>query len=223
MPERFERDFLKRLEGSRVGEEEIRRLLSNREARKFHAVRRALAAHPRSPRAEALALIPTLFWRDLAWISTETRSHPEIRRAADQELLKRLPGMALAEKIDLAAIAGRGVIAALRREREIGIVRALLRNRLLTEADVVTMAAFTESAEGLSVIAADESWGCRQAVRTAVARNRRAPLNLALVLVGTLPLQELRELLSEAWRPLSLREAAREEIRLRLEGCPRVD
>src|SRR5579864_5129342 len=62
MAERFERDFLKRLEGSRVGEEEIRRLLSNREARKFHAVRRALAAHPRSPRAEALSLIPTLFW-----------------------------------------------------------------------------------------------------------------------------------------------------------------
>lgn len=223
MPERHERDYLTALEGSGVAPEEIRRILSDRAARKFHAVRRALAAHPRTPRPEALALIPTLFWRDLAWISADTRSHPEVRRAADQELLKRLPGMALAERADLAAVAGRGAIAGLRKSAEPPVVRALLRNRFLTESDVVTIAVFTESTEVLELVARDETWGARQAVRTAVARNRRSPLELALSLLGSLPLADLREISGEAWRPRPLCEAAKLEILLRLEGAPSVE
>ncbi len=223
MPERHERDFLKELEGSGVPPAKIRSILSDREARKFHAVRRALAAHPRTPRPEALALVPTLFWRDLAWISADTRCHPEVRRAADQELLKRLPGMAVAERADLASVAGRGAIAGLRKSTEAPVVRALLRNRFLTEADVVTLAALTESVEVLEMISADAGWGARQAVRTAVARNRRAPIELALTLLASLPLADLRDISGEAWRPPPLCAAAKLEIRLRLEGSPSVE
>src|SRR5262252_9940513 len=80
----------------------VQEILSDRAARKFHVVRRALAAHPKTPRGDALALVGTLFWRDLAHLSADSRVHPAIRRAADQDLLRRLPEMAIAERVDLA-------------------------------------------------------------------------------------------------------------------------
>lgn len=223
MPEKHERDFLKSLGGGVVGPQDIRRLLSNPEARKFHAVRRALAAHPKTPRTEALALVPTLFWRDLAAISADARAHPVIRRAADQELAKRLPGMALAERVDLAGIAGRGLIAVLRRQREVPVVRALLRNRFTTEADVVAIVAAAQKAATILLVADDPAWATRVAVRTAAARSRCCPPELALSLVSTLPLQDLRELSVERWRAPDLLAAIRREVRRRLEGSVRVD
>ena len=108
MPENHERDHLRRLGSADLSPGEIRRFLADREARSLHAVRRALAAHPRTPRTEALSLIPTLYWRDLAAVSADARAHPAVRRSADQELLRRLPGLAIAEKVEVARIGGRG-------------------------------------------------------------------------------------------------------------------
>jgi hypothetical protein len=222
MPEPHESDFLKRLEGGSVSPEEIREILADESARKYHAVRRALAAHPRTPRAEALALVATLFWRDLAWVSAEARTHPQVRRAAEQELLKRLPGMALAEKADLAGCAGRGVIAALRLEAEPRLVRGLLRNRYTVESDVVILAARASSVDTLEMIVSDALWGVRSAVRTAVTRNRATPLAMSVGLVPSLPLEDLRDLAREFWRPDVLRECVADEMRRRLEGPARV-
>jgi hypothetical protein len=47
----------------------------------------ALAAHRNTRRAEAISLVETLFWRVLAYLSTNALVHPEVRRAADRQLL----------------------------------------------------------------------------------------------------------------------------------------
>src|SRR5258708_8384571 len=93
MPDASERELLRALAGMEVSPERIRQLLGDRDARRRHVARRVLAAHPKTPRAHALALVPTLYWRDLAWISSEARAHPAIRRAADLEILRRFPGL----------------------------------------------------------------------------------------------------------------------------------
>jgi hypothetical protein len=217
MRERRERDHLRRLEAADLSPEEIRGFLGDPGARRLHVVRRALAAHPRTPRTDALALIPTLYWKDLAWISSDARAHPEVRRAADAELLRRLPGLAMAEKVEVARSGGRGMIATLRRSGEPPVVRALMRNRFTVEGDVVYMGLSARDPESLEAIAGDPSWSCRAAVRAAVARNRWAPLALSTRLLPGIPLADLREICVERWRPARLLEAARATLAYRTE------
>jgi hypothetical protein len=212
-----ERDYLRRGETRDLSAEDIRALLRDRDARKFHVVRRTLAAHPRTPRAEAMSLVPTLFWRDLAWISADVRAHPEVRRAADQEILRRLPGLAISERVELARISGPGTIAALRKSGEPPLVRALLRNRFTVEADVVYMGISGRNPESLQALALDAVWGLRIAVRAAVARNRFTPPPLAVGLLAAIPLADLREICLERWRDPEFLEVARATLAFRTE------
>ena len=212
-----ERDYLGRGEGAGLSTEEIRALLRDHAARRLHGVRRALAAHPRTPRGEAMSLVPTLYWRDLAWISADARAHPEVRRAADLEILRRLPGLAISERVELARISGRGTIAQLRKAGEPRIVRALMRNRFAVESDVVYMAIAGRDPESLEAIAFDAVWGLRMGVRAAVARNRFTPSEVAGALLSTIPLADLREICVERWRAPSFLEVARATLAYRTE------
>ncbi|HET9794671.1 MAG TPA: hypothetical protein VFS34_09430 [Thermoanaerobaculia bacterium] len=218
-----EREYLGRREGGDLSAEEVRALLRDPEARKLHVVRRALAAHPRTPRGEAMSLVPTLFWRDLAWISADARAHPQVRRAADQEILRRVPGLAASERAELARIAGPGTVAVLRKSGEPSTVRALLRNRFAVEGDVVFMAITGRDPDSLEAIALDAVWGLRIAVRAAVARNRFTPLPLAEGLLSVIPLGDLREICAERWRAPGFLEIARATLAFRTEtGTGRI-
>ena len=111
---------------------ELERILRDPEARRFHAVRLALASHRLTPRSEALALVETLFSYDLAHLSADVRAHPDVRRVADRLLIRRTSEMALAERMHLARTAGRGMLSALRHDPDPRVVAALLDNRFST-------------------------------------------------------------------------------------------
>jgi hypothetical protein len=221
MPEAGERELLSLLAGMDVPPERVRQLLGDRNARRLHVVRRVLAAHPKTPRTDALALVPTLYWKDLAWISSEARAHPAIRRAADQEILRRLPGLALSERRMIAELAGRGIIATLKREVDASILRALLKNRLTVESDVVYVASLSRDPSLLVSLLAAQGWGVRIAVRAAIARNRFTPEDAAAALFSTIPLADLRELCGEVNRPRSFLARARQALSERVEASIR--
>jgi hypothetical protein len=190
---RTEGEYLKLLRRPNLAADTFDEILSDRSARKFHAVRRALAAHPKTPRTDALALVATLFWRDLAHLSADSRVHPAIRRAADQDLLRRLPDMAAAERVDLARTVGRGTLLALRLDPDTRVLTSLLENRFTIEADVVQAAIQPlATADTLSLIAAHPRWGTRPAVRSAVLRSTNRPEGLALALLPRASLDDLR-------------------------------
>jgi hypothetical protein len=189
--------FLKLLRRGDLSREDFEEILNDRSARRFHAVRRVIAGHPRTPRREALSLVSTLFWRDLAHLSADVRVHPEVRRAADRDLLRRLPEMALAARIDLARSAGRGILLALRLDTDPRVVAAFLDNRFTTEPDVVQAAANPEGAPAvLETIAGHPRWTLRPAVRSSLLRNRRLPTGAALSLLTSAGTGELRDLLA---------------------------
>jgi len=191
-----EGNYLRLLKRGNLSREALEEILSDRGARRYHAVRRALAGHPRTPRREALSLVSTLFWRDLAHLSADVRVHPEVRRAADRDLLRRLPDLALAERIDLARTAGRGTLQALRFDSEPRVIAAVLDNRFATEPDVVQAAANPDGApDALAAIAAHPRWRLRPGVRSALLRNRALPVGAALSLLTVSRDRELRELL----------------------------
>ncbi|MFY9550933.1 MAG: hypothetical protein WAU32_07270 [Thermoanaerobaculia bacterium] len=190
---RTEGECLKLLRRTNLAAETLQEILSDRNARKFHAVRMALTAHPKTPRGDALALMATLFWRDLAHLSADSRVHPVIRRAADQDLLRRLSEMAVAEKVDLARTVGRGTLLALRLDPDTRVLASVLENRFTIEADVVQAAVQpTASADALSLIASHPRWGLRSAVRSAVLRHTNRPDGLALALLTRASLEDLR-------------------------------
>jgi hypothetical protein len=213
---RPEGQYLKSLQRADLAPEALEEILRDRRARRYHAVRRALAAHPRTPRSDALALVSTLFWRDLAHLSADSRVHPEVRRAADRDLLRRLPEMALAEKVDLARSVGRGALAALRHDSDPRVVEAFLDNRFATEPDVVQAAARAAQAEILQVIADHPRWSLRPAVRSALLRHPLLPLPLALALLTSASREDLEGLRLLPGRPPLLRACAERVLADRL-------
>jgi hypothetical protein len=190
---RSEGECLELLRRADLPEETLRQLLADRHIRKFHAVRRALAGHPHTPRGEALSLVRTLFWRDLAELSADARVHPAIRRAADQDLLRRLPEMAVAERVDLARTAGRGILLYLRLDVDARVLSSVLDNRYATEPDVIQATIQARATpESLSCIAGHPRWGSRPAVRSALLRHPALPPAVALSLLSRASLDDLR-------------------------------
>jgi len=190
---RTEGECLELLRRADLPEETLRLLLADRQIRKFHAVRRALAGHPRTPRGEALTLVRTLFWRDLAELSADARVHPAIRRAADQDLLRRLPEMAVAERVDLAKTAGRGTLLYLRLDVDPRVLSSVLDNRYATEPDVIQATIQPRATpESLTCIADHPRWGSRPGVRSALLRHPALPPAVALTLLTRASLDDLR-------------------------------
>ncbi|HEY3202379.1 MAG TPA: hypothetical protein VGL03_01855 [Thermoanaerobaculia bacterium] len=209
---RTEGECLKLLRRADLPKETLEEILADRQARKFHAVRMALAAHPRTPRGDALALVATLFWRDLAHLSADSRVHPAIRRAADQDLLRRLPEMAIAERVDLARNVGRGTLLHLRLDPDPRVLASVLENRFTTEPDVIQAAAQpSASREVLALIAEHPVWSLRSDVRSAVLRNPRLPAPLALSLLTRASLADLRGL-RDSPRSSTLLKACAERV-----------
>jgi hypothetical protein len=187
-----EGQYLTQLKRPDLPADEIVTILRNPEARRFHAVRLALARHRNTPRADALSLVETLFWRDLAHLSADSRTHPDVRRAADRQLLRRLPEMAVAERVDLARNAGRGTLLALRHDPDPRVTAAFLDNRFATEPDVIQAAADGRAgAESLAVIAAHPRWSPRRGVRDALLGNPKTPAASAEALLDRLTDPEL--------------------------------
>jgi hypothetical protein len=216
---RPEGDFLKSLREGSLETARLEEMLGDPSARRYHAVRVALAAHPRTPRREALSLVSTLFWRGLARLSADPKVHPEVRRAADRDLLRRLGDMALAERVDLARTVGRGTLLAMRFDPDPRVLAAVLDNPFTTEPDVVQAAAYAGAdAASLEVIAGHPRWSLRQAVRSALLRNSRLPAPVALALLSRATAEDLEGLrVSPTVSPL-LRACAERVLARRLGG-----
>ncbi|HVE65556.1 MAG TPA: hypothetical protein VNC59_03165 [Thermoanaerobaculia bacterium] len=168
-----EGEFLALLRRTDLGPAELERILRDPQARRFHAVRLALASHRLTPRSEALSLVETLFSYDLAHLSADVRAPSEVRRAADRLLLRRTGEMALAERMHLARTAGRGMLPALRHDPDPRVVAALLDNRFATEADVLGALGPRAHPETIAAVASHPRWSVRRPVREALLAHPR--------------------------------------------------
>jgi hypothetical protein len=194
-----EGDYLRLLRRPDLPADVVEELLADRNLRKYHTVRRALAAHRRTPRQAALSLVSTLYWRDLAGLSADVRVHPEVRRAADRDLSRRISDMALSEKMALARVSGRGTLLALRFDADARVLQAVMDNRFTTEPDLIAVAARTQTPSGvLEAIASHPRWGNLPALRSALLQNPRVPMAVALSLLPRANAADLAGLLETA-------------------------
>ncbi|MDX1649451.1 MAG: hypothetical protein R3263_06325, partial [Myxococcota bacterium] len=99
------------------------------------------------------------------------------------------------------------------------VILHLMRNPRITEDHVVRIAARRPiPASTLREIARSTRFGGRPRVRTAIARNPYCPTDLAILLLGALPLREVRDIARDETLHPETRRHAREELERRRAG-----
>jgi hypothetical protein len=197
------------LRNPHAAEEVVRLVAEQRPLLSFYDVRRDLALHRAAPQAIALALLSTLFWRDLVAAGLDVRLRPVVRRAADQRLVERLPSLAVGERASIARRASPRVLQSLRSDPTPRVIAALLDNPRLVEADLLPLAAGESTRpQVLEVILAHRKWGSRYPLRVAVVRNPRSPLALVLRHLPLLKKADLRAVAADPHLPPPLRRRA---------------
>ncbi len=173
--------------------ETIQVLLDERSVVGSYEVRRELAAHPKTPEVRAIQLVATLYWRDLARMSSESRIRPVVRRAAERRLAERLPGLAVGEKVAIARRCGGGLMAQLGRDPNPRVIAALLENPRLTEGLLLRLVSREDARpEILALIARDRRWGVRYRIRVPICRHPKTPVATAISLLPALRKPDLK-------------------------------
>lgn len=191
----------------------VEEVLASRRFLSVRSVRKALALLPVTPRADALACLEDLTWRDLLDVGREPRCPAPVRRAANLKILDALPRLSAGEKISLARFADRDLLAALLREGDTAILSAVLRNPRLVPDDLVAwVSAGRPSGRALAFLANDPVWRTRRDVRLAILSNQTTPRASALALLGIASRAELRSLAVDPRADGFLRAEARERL-----------
>ncbi len=183
-----------------------------------YRVRRALAAHPHTPRLVAMRLLRELHLMDLVRISLLSASPGELRRLAEERVIKQLPQLPLGQRLMLAKRGSSRVAAGLITEGPEQVARAALDNAFLTESNLLK----TLAKEGLSfrivaAVARHRKWSKMINIRVALLRHPHAPQECVAAFVPDLPLREIEELLAHSRLPEGVRAGICDELAKRKE------
>jgi hypothetical protein len=143
--------------------------------------------NPRAPRGLSLRLLSSLYWRDLADVSTSPSVPGAVRVRAEANLRDLLPDLRLGERITLGKIATPLVLTSLLSDTDSRVLEAALLNSRLREEDLVTALRRDTASRALTEVAsASPRWKERYAVRLALALQPRTPLPLVLLQLSSL-------------------------------------
>jgi hypothetical protein len=136
----------------------------------------SLIAHSRTPRHVSIPLLRTLFTFDLMNLALTAAVAPDVKRAAEEQILTRLESLPLGQKITLARRASGRVAAALLQSSDQRIISPVLDNKQLTEALVVQALMKSRAPERLFVLVSDHvSWQLHREVQIALLRSQKTP------------------------------------------------
>lgn len=181
--------------------------------RAAYRVRLALAAHPHTPRLIAMRLLRELHLMDLVRISLLPASPMELRRLADERILRQLPQLPLGQKLMLARRGSGRIAAGLVADGPEQAARVALDNPFLTESQLLkTLVKMAISARTLAVIAKHKRWCKLVNIRVALLRHPHAPADCLAALVDGLPRRAIEDLLELAALPENAREHLQKEL-----------
>jgi hypothetical protein len=168
-------------------------LARNQRLTAFYAVRLRLVQHRATPLTHSVKLVHYLHWPDLLRLSVDVTVPPQVRRAIDSQLLARLSKLALGEKIAAAKRCSAAVIKVLLFDPDPNVFASLLINQLVREEDLLLLAGSdSASAEKLRLLATDQKWSSRYAIRRALATNPVTPRSVAASQLRFLSRRDLR-------------------------------
>jgi hypothetical protein len=176
-------------------------------------VRLAIVAHPKTPRHVALPIVRKLFTFDLMNVALIPTVAPDLKRAAEEVLVRRLESLSLGEKVSLARRASGAVAGVLLLETEENVITAALENPRLTEAHVTrALAEVTASAYLVETLCRHEEWSRREDVQIALLQTDKLSHARAQVIARSLPSALVAEVLAASRLPEHIKEALRHEL-----------
>ena len=184
------------------------------------AVRLRLAQHPRTPKRFALAAVRQLFLFDLVRVSLLPSAPADIRRVAEEVILKRLPHLAVGEKLALARRGPARVAGAILAEGHPQAIKLALASAFLTESQVLKTLAKPGVPERVVVaVAQHPKWSCHYNVRAALVRNAHTPASAVLAFVPNLTRRDLKDISQLEGLAAHLRKHIQQELARRAEGA----
>jgi hypothetical protein len=197
-----------------LSSEDVENLAKNLAVTKSRKVRFAIATHPRAPRHISLKLIREFYTFDLMQYALTPGVAADLKRAADELLVTRLPSITLGERISLPRRGSESVAAALLLDRESRVWQTALENGRLTEAAVVRVLLRSNASTALvKAVCHHPKWSPRQEIRMALLRNAKTPLARALEFARTLPPPQLRDILHSSHLPEKVKVYLRKDLK----------
>jgi len=155
-------------------------IAQNQRLAAFYSVRLKLVALRQTPQAIATKLVHYLYWPDLVRLSVNVTISAPVRRALDTVLLTRVDKLTLGERISSARRCSAALIKHFLFDPDSKVFEALLVNQLLREDDLLIIANSPQATpEKLRMIAADNKWSFRYAIRKALVLNPLTPRSTA--------------------------------------------
>jgi len=146
----------------------------------YYAVRVRLAAHRQTPQAQSVKLIHYLYWFDLVRLSVDVKVPATVRRAIDTQLMLKVAKLTLGERISSARRCSNALVKVFLRDSDPRVFVVALSNQRVREDDILAVIASREtSSEQLQLIADDQKWSYRYAVRKGLVLNPRTPRSAA--------------------------------------------
>lgn len=175
-----EDDALALLKSADATAEILAQLAKNPIASKSRKVLVGLASHSRTPRHISIPLLRGMFTFDLMNFALTPAVAPDVKRAAEEQLITRLESLPTGQKITLARRASGRVAGALLQSSDQRIISCALDNKRLTEPLLVQAIMKPRAPERLFVLVSDHpSWQLRHEIQIALLRSDKTPLDHA--------------------------------------------
>jgi hypothetical protein len=161
------------------------------------SVRFRLARHPRTPSRVAISMLRQLYLFDLVRLSLLPSVPADIRRAAEEFILTRVPHLPIGEKLTLARRGPPRVAAAVLAEGHPQAVKLALGNSLLTESQILKILAKPEiPARVVTAISQHAKWSVQYNVRVSLMRHTHTPVPALLRFLPEITLRDLKDVLT---------------------------
>jgi hypothetical protein len=178
--------------------ESLAHLAKNPITSKSRKVLVGVVTHSRTPRHVSIPLLRTLFTFDLMKVALTAAVAPDIKRAAEEQILARIESLPLGQKVTLARRASGRVAAALLQTSDQRVISPALDNKQLTEALVVQALMKPSAPKRLFVLVSGHlSWQLRREVQIALLRSDKTPLEHARLFAKNFSEDFLSEILPD--------------------------
>jgi len=179
--------------------EALEELSRNSSIAKQRKVQLAVVMHPHTPRHISVPTIRHLYPFELMQVALLPAVAADVKRAAEEVLIGRLPTISSGERFTLAKQGSGRVAAALLLDKEERTMQAALLNPQMTELHIVKALKAETGTELLApAVARHAKWLLRLDIKAALLGNRNTPFACVVQVAGQLPLRALKVALQGA-------------------------
>lgn len=206
-PHLKEPDLLRLLHRTDLPAEVVREMAQHRLVRRSYAVQLALVRHPKAPRLVTLSLMKFLYVFDLLRVAHTPAVPADVKKVAEEAILKRLAGMPRGERISLARQGTARVAAGLVFTQDPVLIRAALDNAYLTEAELLKVLAREDLPDAVvAELSQHPRWSHSYYLRLALIRNPLTPLARVLEFLPEMAVTDLRDICLDHRMPPQVRK-----------------